>query len=173
MPLHPALVHLPLALAMLLPLLGLLAFVAMWRSPADRRGWGAFTLSAALMAGSAFVALQTGEQEEDRVEVVVSHAALHAHEELAEQFLALSVALAIIAAIALAAHSKPVAGRPLAALAVLVSAAALVQGLRTGHAGGELVYTHNAASAYSAGGAASGGEARGWDRAREDDHDRD
>lgn len=163
MPLHPALVHLPLALAMLLPLLGVAAFIALWRDPADRRAWGVFTAGALLLAGSAFAALQTGERDEDAVEALVQHDVIHAHEELAEQFLALCVALAIIAAVALAAHKHPVPARAAAALAILVSAAALVQGLRTGHAGGELVYTHNAGAAFSTAQPATGQPAAGDD----------
>jgi hypothetical protein len=54
-PLHPAVVHLPMALAVLIPAL----------------------------------ALETGKDEEDRVERVVSEDLIEAHEEAAERFLLL------------------------------------------------------------------------------------
>jgi formate hydrogenlyase subunit 3/multisubunit Na+/H+ antiporter MnhD subunit len=166
MPLHPALVHLPLGLAMLLPLLGVAALIALWRSPAQRHLWIAYTVGAVLMAGSAYAGLQTGEDEEEIVESVVSKTLIHEHEELAELFMILAAVVAVLALLTLIAQSKkPSATMVLGGLAVLVSVAALVQGLRTGHAGGELVYVHNAGAAYLNGaapvqGAKPGAEAK-------------
>jgi uncharacterized membrane protein len=150
MPLHPALVHLPLGLAMLLPLLALAGLITLWRSPAQRHLWIAATVGAALMAGGAFLALETGEDEEEIAEAVVSHRLIHEHEELAELFMVLSAILAVLTVLTLiASFKKPAAAKVLGSIAVLVSVAALVQGLRTGHAGGELVYVHNAGAAHS------------------------
>jgi len=86
-PLHPALVHLPLGLSIVLPLVAAGMAFALWRGLVPRRTWGVVVgLQAALVVG-ALVALKTGEREERRVEPVVGETALERHEEAAEVFL--------------------------------------------------------------------------------------
>jgi uncharacterized membrane protein len=154
-PLHPAVVHFPLVLMFLLPLFAIGAVWAIRRGAGARRAWAVpFALSAAL-AASAFVALRTGEAEEERVEAVVSEAALHEHEEAAERFLVLSGVLLLVAAAGLVAGDV---GRAARYLAVAGSIGVAVAGVQTGAAGGELVYRENAASAYTAPGPAAASE---------------
>lgn len=64
-PLHPAPVHLPIALAASIPILAI-----RWSLPAARCG-SAAVRPRALRVGSAWLALETGEDEEERVEGVV------------------------------------------------------------------------------------------------------
>ena len=103
----------------------------------------------ALLLGSGLVATRTGEAEEERVENVVQESALHHHEELADQFV-------WAAGLTLGTHRsrarRPASGGSAAALVSSVVAATIVVaalGLRVGHAGGQLVYVHGAASAYA------------------------
>ena len=91
-PLHPAIVHLPIAIVVLLPFVTLGAYVATRRSDAPRRPWLPVILLAATLTGSSWVAIQTGEAEEEAVEQFVPRAAIHEHEERAELFLALTAA---------------------------------------------------------------------------------
>jgi hypothetical protein len=102
-------------------------------------------MSAAL-AASAFVALRTGEAEEDRVEAVVSEAVLHEHEEAAERFLVLSGVLLLVATAGLVRGDVGRAARFITLVGSLGVAGA---GVQVGAAGGDLVYRHNAASAYA------------------------
>lgn len=146
-PLHPAVVHFPLVLVVLLPLFAAGAVWAIRRGADARRIWAVPLLIAAALAGSAYVAFQTGEAEEDRVEAVVSEAVLHEHEEAAERFLALSGVLLLVAAAGLARGNLGQAARLLTVVGSIGVAAA---GVQVGAAGGELVYRHNAASAYTA-----------------------
>lgn len=148
-PLHPAVVHFPLVLMFLLPLFALGALWAIRRGTGARRAWAVPLALSAALAASAFVALRTGEAEEDRVETVVSKAVLHEHEEAAERFQVLSGVLLLVAAAGLFSGNL---GRAARYLTIAGSIGVAVAGVQVGAAGGELVYGHNAASAYTASG---------------------
>ncbi|HET9314462.1 MAG TPA: DUF2231 domain-containing protein [Vicinamibacteria bacterium] len=148
LPLHPALVHLPLGLAFVMPLLALILAWALWTGRAARRTWAiVVALQAVLLAGG-LVALRTGEAQEERVERIVGDAALARHETAAEQFVWASALTLGLAAAGLLLKKRG----PMRAVLVLTALGSIiVTGLavRTGHAGGRLVYVHGAASAYS------------------------
>lgn len=144
LPLHPALVHLPMGLAMVIPLIAIGITWAVWRGKLGRAGWAVVVALQLLLVGGAFVALQTGEGEEERVESVVPESAIEAHEEAAQAFLIAGGAVLVIAALGLFRSEKL---RRYAAVAGTVgSLAVLGLGYRVGHLGGELVYTHGAGS---------------------------
>ena len=144
-PLHPMIVHFPIVLAILLPIFALAA-LAIIRRGRDGRVWIVPFALAVLLAGSAFVAVRTGETEEERVERVVPENVLHEHEEAAERFLVVAGLIAGIAALGLVRGTVGSAAR----LVVTVGSFVIVLlGVRVGQAGGELVYEHNAAAAYS------------------------
>jgi hypothetical protein len=144
-PLHPAVVHLPLALALLSPFVALLGTFAIVRSWVPARAWTAVVLMQVLLAGSAWLALETGENEEDRVEDVVGEAPIDEHEEAAERFLAIAVAGMVVSAAGLLPGRGGNAGR----LASVASGAVILAGaVAVGHSGGQLVYQHGAAQAY-------------------------
>lgn len=149
-PLHPKLVHLPIALAILVPLLTSGLLLAWWRGWLPKRAWIVAVAAQALLVASAWLAMRTGEADEERVERVVPEQALEAHEEAAEAFL---LGGALVLAIALAPLFL---GRraSMAAMATTVAGAlaVLALGYRVGAAGGELVYRHGAAAAFTAGG---------------------
>ena len=144
-PLHPAVVHLPIALAVLTPLLALLALLASRLGFLPARAWAGIVLLQAILAGSAWLALETGEDQEERVEKFVAERHIEEHEEAAERMLAVSVGVLLFSAAGLLGGRTGVAGR----VATLAGGAvALAAAIATGHSGGELVYRHGAASAY-------------------------
>ena len=147
---HPKVVHLPIALAILMPLVtGGVAF-AWWRGWLDRRVWVIVLLLQAALAGSGLVAMNTGETEEERVEEIVPERYIESHEEAAEAFLWAS---AIVLALMLLPLVLP-EGRLRTATAVGACLGTLLVfglGYRTGEAGGRLVYEHGAAQAYVGG----------------------
>lgn len=149
LPLHPSIVHMPLALAVLVPAIALAALLAWWRGwLPGRRVWVVvFALQAGLTL-SAWAALSTGQAEEERVEGVLSETALEAHEEAAELFLGVAAGTLVLTFLALVV---PGAGGPrlLASLALAGMILTTVLAFRVGEAGGELVYRHGAASAYT------------------------
>jgi uncharacterized membrane protein len=174
-PLHPAIVHFPLVLASLLPFFALGATWAIRRGARPRRAWSIPLALAAALAGSSWVAVESGEAQDERVERVVPERFLSAHEAAAETFLAGSTALALIAASGLIGG---VAGRAARAAAVVGSLALVVGAALVGHSGGQLVYRYGAASAYAPGRTALSDSARAGqgivraERQREgDDHD--
>ena len=145
-PLHPAVVHFPIVLAVLLPLVALAALWAIRRGAPARRTWAIPVVVAGALTLSAWVALQTGSAEEERVEGVVSERVIHEHEEAAERFLVLSGILLLVAGAGLAGGTLGRSGRLLATVGTL---GVVWAGVEVGAAGGELVYRHGAASAYA------------------------
>ena len=144
-PLHPALVHLPLGLAVLLPLATLLCLAAIARGFLPARAWWGVVLVAAVLAAGSLATAEAGEDQAERVEPVVGKDALHAHEERGEWFVRLAIGTAVLAATGL------LGGRPgrVARIATLAASVLLLAaGIRAGESGGHLVYVHGAANAY-------------------------
>ena len=160
---HPKVVHLPIALAIVMPFITGGALFAWWKGWFDRRTWAAVLLLQTVLVGSGIVAMNTGEREEDRVEQVVPERHIEAHEEAAEVFVWASAVVLLMMGLPLALPNGR--GRQAASLGALLGTL-LVFGLgyRVGEAGGKLVYQHGAAQAYTAHAAGStllgeGGEA--------------
>jgi uncharacterized membrane protein len=147
MPLHALVVHLPIALTMLIPLFVALAFLLTRRGVAPQRAWMLPTGLLALLLVSGWAALQTGQQQEDRVERVVPEAAFETHEEAAELFLIITGGVLVLAAGGLMNNRAGKALRVAGAAGTLV---VLGAGYNVGHSGGKLVYQYGAARAYAA-----------------------
>jgi uncharacterized membrane protein len=144
-PLHPAVVHLPIALGFLTPLLALLALLASRLGLLPLRAWAGVVLLQALLAGGSWLALETGEDQEERVEKIVAERHIEEHEEAAERLLAVSVVVLLVSAAGLLGGRAGAAAR---VATIAGGAAALAAAIATGRSGGELVYRHGAAQAY-------------------------
>ncbi|HWR14126.1 MAG TPA: DUF2231 domain-containing protein [Terriglobales bacterium] len=148
-PLHPALVHLPLGLAFIIPLLAIGFAWAIWTERIRARGWLLVVLLQVVLVGGGILAVNTGEREEDRVESTVPKQALKEHESFATQFVWLSgITLAVM--LGAAVSRRPSVLKAATAAAVIGSFLVAGAALRVGHAGGQLVYTYNAGAAYGA-----------------------
>ncbi len=159
---HPKLVHLPIALGILMPLVAGGLLLAWWRGWLPSRGWAVAVALQAILVASGLVAMRTGEAEADRVERVVAERLVDQHEEAAEVFVwAGAGVLALMLAAGALARRRP--GLPVAALATLGTVVVLGLGYRTGEAGGSLVYRHGAAQAYVGGVAPTGAPERDGD----------
>jgi hypothetical protein len=157
LPLHPSVVHVPLGLAFVLPLLAGGLAVGWWRRAVPRSAFALLVALQALLVAGALVAAQLGERDEKRVEPLVGKGAIEAHESRAEAFvwaggvvLAGAIAVLVVPAGAVTAVAGAVAAGTLAVAAL---------GVAVGEAGGELVYRRGGAAAYAAVGAARGGSA--------------
>jgi hypothetical protein len=146
---HPKLVHIPVALGVLMPVISGGLLLAWWRNWLPHRGWFLAIGLQAILLGSGLLALRSGEADEDRVEKIVDEQFIERHEEAAETFVAASAAVLVVMLLA-GALGKRRAGAPLAAVATLGTVLVLGLGYRTGQAGGELVYQHGAGQAYPA-----------------------
>jgi hypothetical protein len=162
---HPKVVHIPMALGVLMPLIAGGLALAWWRGWLPWRAWLVAVGLQAVLLASGVVALRTGEAEEDRVERIVSESLIEAHEEAAEVFVWGSGAV-LAMMLAAAAFNQKRSGLPIAAVATLGTLVVLGLGYRTGQAGGSLVYEHGAAQAYTTSGA---GDARTAPPPRGDD----
>ena len=147
-PLHPAVVHFPIALLLLGAAVAVLSvFVRRWHLPL----FAAILLS--LGALGAVAATVTGEEEEERVEHAMPSVEplLEEHADWGERARNAGIVAAIFAIVAAVAVGKPFGGR---LLSVLTACAALVAGYcvaQAGHFGGELVYRHGAGVALERG----------------------
>lgn len=144
LPLHPALVHLPLGIAFLLPLLGLGLLVAIIRGWLPRSAWAVLVLTSVVALGSAFAAAKTGERDEERVEKIVGQAAFERHEDAAHAFI---LALGLITALSAGSFflKKDAAFRVAMAVLSLAYFGVMAMGMSAGRHGGELVYKLGAA----------------------------
>jgi uncharacterized membrane protein len=144
-PLHPAVVHFPVVIGFLLPIIVGGALWAIHRGAHTRRAWSIPVVAALILAASAWIAVETGEGQEDRVERVVGRQPLANHSELAETFLAVSAGLAVIAVAGLVGGAG---GRVARIVTAAGSLAVAVGATVVGHSGGQLVYRFGAAAAY-------------------------
>ena len=172
LPLHPAIVHLPLALAFVIPLAAAVLAWALWTGRLPRWTWALVVGLQALLLAGAGLAMRTGEGDEERVERVVAERVLEAHERAAKTF---TLAAAVVAGLFVLVLALPAGAfrRGSSALAVAGSLVVATLALRVGEAGGELVYRHGAAQAWAVPG--SGGpaspEGAGSPEGDEDDDD--
>ena len=147
--LHPKLVHLPIALAILMPALTIGMAVAINRKWLPTRAWLLVVIFQGLLVGSGLLALETGEIDEEIVEAVVPESALHRHEEAAETFVwfgAVSLGLLLLPMFLRRRTGARTASFAVGSIATL---GVLGMGFQVGGAGGDLVYVHGAASAHS------------------------
>jgi len=149
---HPKLVHVPIALSVLMPLVAGGLLLAWWRKWLPARAWVIAIALQAVLVVSGMLALRSGSQEEERVERVVAEQLIEEHEEAAEAFVWASGGVLAVMLLGLAlssGRSGPVA----ATVATIGTVLVLGLGYRTGQAGGDLVYRHGAAGAYATGAA--------------------
>ena len=168
-PWHPVLVHIPVGLAVVLPLLALGLTLALRRGLLDRRAWLVLVALQAVMLAGGIAAMKAGEKEEDRVEDIVGKRHFEQHEERAEAFLwAAGATLALSGSVVVLAPQAAVAAAGLTTVASFVT---LGFAYRAGHSGGELVYKYGAASAYAqpASGGSDAGGAQKHEQGSDDD----
>lgn len=160
LPLHPIVVHLPLVLAFLVPVIVLAVLVGRAKGWLHRRSWWAAVVAGAVFALGTVVAVNTGSQEEERVEDVVGNAPIEDHEEAAETLMWGSlVLLGLLGATPFLRSARP--ERVVASLAAIAGIALAATAVSVGHSGGQLVYRYGAAAAYADGGQST---ARGIDQ---------
>lgn len=149
-PLHPAIVHVPLVLALLTPLLAGWAAWATHRGRATAAAWRLAAGLQVIVLVAAIAAMRTGEADEEAVEEVVAHELIEEHEHRAQRFTGSALLTALLLIGAAAAHGRGRArlASALGAGGAVVALGSAGLGLSAGHAGGELVYVHGAAAAH-------------------------
>jgi uncharacterized membrane protein len=142
---HPMLVHLPLSAVILLPLLLLFAFYREKKGKQVPQIWYIASGLMILAAGSATLAVITGNMGEEIVEKTISESIIEKHEKWGELFVLLIYVTTLLSVVHLFMKDSV---RKIARTGLLVLSLLLpVVGAQTGRYGGELVYKHNAAAA--------------------------
>jgi len=138
-PLHPAVVHFPIAIGILLPLFAVIALILVQRGANVRHVWIPVAVLGFVFLTSGWIALESGEDEEEVVENVVPEDPIERHEDSAERFMLLGAFGFALSVIGLArgklGHWARV-GATVALLAMPISA------IGVGGSGGEIVYEH-------------------------------
>ena len=145
-PFHAMIIHFPLALTFIMPLL-ILVFAFMLRSnKMSHKAWLIIIGLQIMTTVTGYIALDSGEDEEQMVEKVVNKKFIHEHEEAAEIFVGATVVALVLS---IAAFFLKTELQFLAQMLVcLVSLISCYLAYNTGNLGGGLVYSHGAASAY-------------------------
>jgi len=140
-PLHPALVHFPIAFLMAGAVLAVASvFTRRWHLPL----FAAVLLS--LGAIGAAVAVATGEREEEKVESAIPSAelVLEEHAVWGERARDAGILAAVLAVGAPLMAHIPLGGRLLSSLTACAALGSAYCVAQAGHYGGELVYRHGA-----------------------------
>jgi len=139
-------IHFPLVLGTTLPIIALLVIWGLAKKRFPSKTWFVCVALAALFAGSSFAAVELGEREVKTVKKVVDHDFIHEHAEAAENVEWLSYVLLALSVVVL--FVKPLWQQKVQILFFIVSLVAAGFLIRTGPLGAELVYKHDAGSAY-------------------------
>ena len=149
MPLHPAIVHVPLGLAFVLPLVALGVALARWRGKLPWRAWWGVVLLQAVVLAGCLAAVATGHADARQVAKVTGAAPVATHRILAVRFAWGAGFVLGICLLPLLVDDRRLKG-PLVAAAVVGLAGTAVLAVETGIAGGRLVYRYDAARAHGA-----------------------
>lgn len=147
LPIHPALVHLPLGIAFAVPLVTLVVLAGYARGALPRLTWSLPVLLQVLVFVGAFAAMREGHEDEEKVESVVPESAIEEHEERGEAFVWLS-GFVLLGLVGAAGVPRRDVALGLGAVSAVAGIGLAGLGVSVGHAGGELVYVHGAAEAH-------------------------
>lgn len=140
-PLHPAIVHFPIALILSGAVVAVVAvFVRRWHLPLFAAG-----LLAVGAAGAVAATWSGGNDEESLGELTArADEVLEEHEEWGERTRNIAIVAAVLAIVGASLGRYPKAARGVGVAAALAAVAAAYAVAETGHYGGQLVYKHGA-----------------------------
>jgi uncharacterized membrane protein len=145
-PYHPLVVHFPIALSVILPPLIVVFAYLIKTNKMNPVSWLIIISLQIMTVATGYMAMETGESEEETVERVVSKKLIHEHEEAAEIFVG-STVIVLVLCVAVFFIRKDF-GFIIKMIIASISLFSLFLSYKTGKLGGELVYKHGGASAY-------------------------
>lgn len=147
LPLHPLVVHLPIVLGTCLPFIAIFLWWGIGKGHIQKNVWLVLTVLALIYSASAIVGSVTGEDDEDKVEKLVSEKVIEEHEEASEPVAWIAGGLAVVS-LAGFLLKNPKHSRNAKLAFVVLSLVAILPLANAGHTGIELVYKYGAATAY-------------------------
>lgn len=144
LPLHPIVVHFPIVLGFLLPFLAILLWWAIKKLQWTPKVWALVSAVALVYCLFATTAVLLGEEDEEKVEKVVSEKIIEEHEEAGELIPWFAGTLFLVS---LGGFTVKYSKQAKMAMIVL-SLVGIVPLANAGHTGGELVYKHGASVAH-------------------------
>lgn len=145
-PLHPFFAHIPLVLALFMPVVLWTTIILIARRKIGAQSWWVPVVIQAVIVVFAYIALSSGENEEDLVAQFIPKRFISQHENMAEVFSGLSVLLLGVVMVVNFVNEK--VAKKLRVIAALFSFVPLGMGLYVGRLGGEIAYAHGGAEAY-------------------------
>lgn len=147
-PLHPFLAHIPLTLALFMPIILWVSVYLIAKEKVSTKAWWASVAVQVVIVASAYIALSSGEGEEDIVVQFVPKKIIGQHENMAEVFSGLSVILLGVMMVINFVQEK--VAKYFRIIAAVFSIIPLGVGLYAGRLGGQIAYAHGGAEAYYA-----------------------
>ncbi len=144
LPLHPVVVHFPIVLGILLPLAALIFWWAIKKGHLPFNAWILIVVLALGYGVSSYIAAEMGEEDEEKVEEVVSEKVIEEHEEAGELILWVSGGLLLFSMAGLIRKDLHAVRLGVGILALV----AVIPLVDAGHTGGKLVYQYGAANAH-------------------------
>ncbi len=135
---HAAIVHVPLGLAVVMPLLAGALTLAIWRRRLPRSAFAIVTVLQLAVVGAGLLAIRLGNADAETTEQVAPEQAVDAHEDAAEAFVWIAAGVLVAAAVALVVPARRVPAMGALVTAGALAAAAL--GVSAGAKGGQLVH---------------------------------
>ena len=145
-PVHPMIVHFPLALTFILPLLIIVFAYLIKTNKMAPQGWFIIIGLQLAVVATGYMSLETGENEEDLVVKVLDKKLINEHEEAAEIFVG-SVVIGLVLSIGVFFIQNEFQF-PIKLAIAIIGLLSCYFAYVAGSLGGELVYKHGAASAY-------------------------
>ena len=144
LPLHPAIVHLPIGIALMLPILNILFFWLFKTGKAKREASMILIIMHLGLATTSFLAMQLGEIEEEKIEHQIDHNALENHEHKGEFYAQATIALALVSVLLVFTRGRRF--EQVLGLLFIGQIILIFFTYQVGHSGAQLVYKHDAAT---------------------------
>ncbi len=143
-PLHPVMVHFPIALSVITPIIFFVVLVGITKYNWPFKAWVVPVIFQIVLFLSALGAKELGEDDEDKVKTVVQEVFIHDHEEWGERFVWVQLGILVMTGSGLIFPGR----LRIKKVGAIVSGLGIIATVLVGHSGGQLVYKYNAGQAY-------------------------
>ena len=148
-PFHATFIHVPIGLALILPLVAGAVAYAYWRGEVRERGWALAVALQGLLVLSVLASIHSGAGDAGRVADIVPARFVAAHRLSGQLFLYGAAATLLVMASALVLR-QPALRKAMVVLSLAGTAAVSGLAVRSGRIGAELVYAYGGAQAFQA-----------------------